>query len=78
MPSGPVLLDNTVLTNFALVGRPDLVLNLWGADCATTPAVFAEYQVGVLSRGLPANSWDALSQLSLQPGEQAYADNLPP
>jgi predicted nucleic acid-binding protein len=78
MASGPVLLDNTVLTNFALVGRPDLVLNLWGADCGTTNAVFAEYQVGVMSRGLPANSWDTLTQLSLQPAEQAYAATLPP
>jgi hypothetical protein len=25
----PVLLDNTVLTNFALVDRADLVMRLW-------------------------------------------------
>ena len=29
MTSRLILLDNTVLTNFALVGRPDLVLDLW-------------------------------------------------
>jgi predicted nucleic acid-binding protein len=78
MASGPVLLDNTVLTNFALVGQPDLVLNLWGADCATTVAVFAEYQVGVISRGLPAVNWDTLTQLPLQAVEHSYADKLPP
>lgn len=78
MAAGPVLLDNTVLTNFALVARPDLVLDFWGAHCATTLAVMAEYQAGVSTRGLPAGIWDVLDQLSLQPAEQDFADRLPP
>lgn len=36
MTSKLVLLDNTVLTNFALADRVDLVLGLWGQRCATT------------------------------------------
>lgn len=32
----PVLLDNTVLTNFALVGRSDLVMRLWPSGACTT------------------------------------------
>lgn len=78
MISGPVLLDNTVLTNFALVGQPELVLDLWGTTCATTTAVMAEYQAGIISRGLPTHSWDILTQLTLQPAEQTFADQLPP
>ena len=55
MTSRLVLLDNTVLTNFALVDRPDLVLDLWGPNCATTTEVMAEYQAGIIGRGLPAS-----------------------
>lgn len=76
MSSRYVLLDNTALTNFALVGRPDLILNLWGSDCATTTAVMAEYQAGIVSRGLPAQNWDSLTQLTLQPAEQVFADRM--
>lgn len=77
MASGPLLLDNTVLTNFALAGRSDLVLGL-AAEWVTTPSVMAEYRAGVAGRGLPANEWDSLVQLPLQPDEQAFADRLPP
>jgi len=73
-----ILLDNTVLTNFALVGRPNLVLDLWGADCATTTEVMAEYQAGIVGHGLPAHSWENLTQLTLQPAEQSFADQLQP
>ena len=38
----------------------------------------AEYQVGVTSRGLPADVWNPLLQLPLDAGEQAFADGLPP
>lgn len=78
MSSRHVLLDNTALTNFALVGRPELVLDLWGPECATTTAVMMEYQAGIASRGLPAHSWNNLTQLTLQPAEQTFADQLPP
>ena len=78
MTSRTVLLDNTVLTNFALVSRPDLVLDLWGTTCATTTAAMAEYRAGIISRGLSAGSWDDLTPLTLQPAEQAFADQLPP
>lgn len=76
--AGPVLLNNTVLTNFALVGRSDLVFSLWGAKCMTTTAVMSEYAAGVLGRGLPADSWKELAQWTLQPAEQVFADGLPP
>jgi predicted nucleic acid-binding protein len=73
-----VLLDNTVLTNFALVNRPDLVLDLWGSGSATTSAVMTEYQAGVTSRGLPADIWDPLLQLTPNSVEKDFAESLSP
>jgi predicted nucleic acid-binding protein len=42
-----VLLDNTVLTNFALVGQENLLLRLWPGVARTTTAAFGEYMAGV-------------------------------
>lgn len=52
----PILLDNTVLTNFALVNRVELVFKLWESNCTTTMAVMTEYQTGVASGLLPAKA----------------------
>ncbi|MCZ7672332.1 MAG: hypothetical protein M5U34_37025 [Chloroflexi bacterium] len=73
--SKPVLLDNTVLTNFALIGRSHLVLGLW-PDACTTPAVQAEYQAGVTTRQLPADVWQSLPIVTLTPAETAFANHL--
>lgn len=79
MPAfGLFLLDNTVLTNFSLVNREDLVLNLWGHRCATTTAVLNEYQVGVEGRKLPSDKWENLSRIELVPEELEFAKNLSP
>ena len=48
-----VVLNNTPLTNFALVQRPDLIFSLWSSAACTTPAVLAEYERGVSSGKLP-------------------------
>ena len=76
MPSRLVLLDNTVLTNFALIHRADLVLDLWAEAGATTPAVMAEYQVGVTARNLQPDAWLKLQVLTLSPPEIAFAEKL--
>ena len=76
--SRPILLDNTVLTNFALINRADLILDLWGTRCATTTAVIKEYQAGVASRGLPAKFWDKLAVLTPQPLEETTETGLSP
>ena len=39
----PVLLDNTVLINFALVDWQDLVMRLWPKAACTTPSALDEY-----------------------------------
>jgi predicted nucleic acid-binding protein len=38
----------------------------------------AEYEAGIVSHGLPRDSWSGLVQLTTQPNEQAYSDGLPP
>lgn len=55
------LLDNTVLSNFAAVGRPDLIRHALGADAATTEMVWREHQVGIQLGRLPAHDWSWLS-----------------
>lgn len=42
-----VLLDNTVLTNFALVGRTDMMVCLWPtAPCTTASALIDDLSPG--------------------------------
>lgn len=71
------LIDNMVLTNFALVNRPDLFQTLWGEACATTLAVIAEYRTGVDEGLLPDLSWDGLQRLDLSEVEASFAAKLP-
>lgn len=74
----PVLLDNTVLTNFALVGRTDLAMRLWPATACTTAAVLAEYGAGVAAGLLPPTAWDRLPVATLTEEEAHFAASLPP
>jgi predicted nucleic acid-binding protein len=75
--SKPVLLDNTLLSNFALIHRPQLVLTLWPGAC-TTSAVQDEYHRGIASRQLPADVWTPLPTVILSPAESAFAARLLP
>jgi predicted nucleic acid-binding protein len=77
MMAALVVLDNTVLTNFALVGRPELVLNLWGELACTTPAVENEYQVAVAAGLVSATAWADLPVVILTEAEAAFAAELP-
>ena len=77
MPARLVLLDNTVLSNFALVSRPDLIIDLWGSSSATTPEVMREYEAGIAGRGLRSGIWDTLTLLALGPVERDFAGRLP-
>lgn len=55
--SDPILLDNTVLSNLALVGEMDLVFRLWAGRIATTPDVLDEYEVAARAGLLPPRVW---------------------
>jgi len=72
----PLLLDNTILTNFALVDRAELVMRLWPAAACTTAAVVAEYGVGVAEGLLPADAWTDLPIVELTGEEETFAERL--
>lgn len=63
------LLDNTVLSNFTLVERADLVRRALGDDAATTEAAWQELQIGVDIGRLPSQDWSWLPVLSLTEDE---------
>jgi len=72
----PVLLDNTVLTNFALVGEARLVKHLWATRACTTPAALDEYEAGAASGMVPAEAWADLPLVTLTEQELAFAAGL--
>jgi predicted nucleic acid-binding protein len=72
----PVLLDNTVLTNFALVGEARLVEHLWATRACTTPATLGEYEAGAASGVVPAGHWANLPLVTLTKQELAFAGGL--
>jgi predicted nucleic acid-binding protein len=63
------LLDNTVLSNFTAIKRPDLVRLALGEDAATSEAAWAELQAGIHICKLPAQDWSWLPVLSLTEAE---------
>jgi predicted nucleic acid-binding protein len=74
--AGPVLLDNTVLVNFAAAERPDLVLQTWPGAVCTTPAVRHEYRQGVANDVLPESAWGQLPLCELTEEEVTFAGRL--
>ncbi|MFZ5822686.1 MAG: DUF3368 domain-containing protein [Chloroflexota bacterium] len=71
-----VLLDNTVLSNFALVRRTDLITGIW-KNCATTPQAWQEFQQGVLNGKSASGMWKRLQVISLSEVEIAFCKTLP-
>lgn len=49
------LLDNTVLSNFAVIARPMLVWMALGEEAATVEEPFAELQAGIQCGRLPSS-----------------------
>jgi predicted nucleic acid-binding protein len=65
-----ILLDTTVLSNFAHIERLDL-LRLALPDAATTPHVVAELERGLAAGYLPPCDWEWLELVELTPLEEA-------
>ena len=68
-----VLLDTTVLTNFARVELASAPLRLWGDQVYTTAEALAEYHAGAQTAGLPRLAWKELRILESTSEEQALA-----
>jgi predicted nucleic acid-binding protein len=71
-----VLLDNTVLSNFSIVRRPDLVRAAFVEQVGTTEQAFQEMQDGVAVGKIPACNWDWLARVTLTPVEQVQFETF--
>lgn len=71
-----VLLDNTVLSNLAVVGQMDLVFRLWEGRVCSTSAVLDEYHEAVVAGLLPPEAWIDLPIVPLERSESAFAGTL--
>ena len=65
-----VLLDNTVLTNFSIVQRPDLVRHAFTEPIGITPIIENELLVGVQTKQLIPCDWSWVTIISLTEVEQ--------
>ena len=66
-----VLLDNTVLSNFWIVQRPDLVCAAFVEQVSTTKQAFQEMQDGIAIGKIPACDWNWLTRVELTSTEKA-------
>jgi predicted nucleic acid-binding protein len=73
-----VLLDTTVLTNFALVGLTSIPKDLWGDNACTTSEVLEEYAAGVETGKLPRADWTQLKTIILSSEEQLFGVQMFP
>jgi predicted nucleic acid-binding protein len=71
-----IILDNTVLSNFALVGQIDLLPMAFGSALATVPQVLAEFDEGVSFGRVPTTDWHWLRLLQLSPDEKVLEQQL--
>lgn len=71
-----VLLDNTVLSNFAQAQIVSAVFSLWGNQICTTSEVSAEYAVGVITASLPRSAWKDLKVIEQTEEEKSFGLSL--
>lgn len=71
-----VLLDNTVLFNFSLIGRPELVRAAFVEQVGTTDQVLQEMQDGVEIGKIPPCDWEWLVRVTLAPGESVQFETF--
>jgi predicted nucleic acid-binding protein len=66
------LLDNTVMSNFCVVERPDLFRTTFGGEVATPQQAFSELIAGVQRGRLPDLDWSWLPIWTLQAAETPH------
>ena len=69
--SQQVLLDNTVLSNFALVGESRLLRDVLSYRAGTVAEVVSEFETGVLLSRVPQTDWSWLETHILTADEQS-------
>lgn len=73
-----ILLDNTVLSNFSTLQRPDLVRQAFLEEVVTTEHVFREMQAGVTIGRIPPCDWKWLKNVALTSPELVHFRRLTP
>lgn len=73
-----LVLDNTVMSNFALVGRTDWLRQVWPNMLVTTEEAWTELLAGERLGRLPSTDWTWLSILSLTDIERDMMARLVP
>lgn len=73
-----VVLDNTVMSNFALIGRADWLRAVWPGMLVTPGETWAELQAGVQLGHIPDIDWSWLTVLWLTEEECEARDELVP
>lgn len=71
-----ILLDNTVLSNFALIHHPEFLNQAFVEEIGTTEQVFQELKRGVELGRLPKSDWTWLQQLQLTDAEESQYRRL--
>lgn len=71
-----ILLDCTVLSNFAAVHRPEFIAQAFSEDISTTDAVFDELETGVRLRRISECDWSWLKKIQLTLAEQHQLQQL--
>lgn len=71
-----VLLDNTVLSNFSVIERPELVQIALAETAATVEEAYAELQTGIQRGKLTLCDWSWLQVFRLSDAERALYQRL--
>jgi predicted nucleic acid-binding protein len=70
------ILDTTILSNFAMVKRPDLIFSLWLKHACTTSAVMREYLETSDKVTYQPSYWKELNVLELTDQEETFCQQL--
>ena len=71
-----ILIDNTVLSNFALINRPEFIKCAFVEDIGTTKQVLNELDRGVELGRIPVCNWTWLHHLQLTSKEESQFQQL--
>jgi len=73
-----LVLDNTVMSNFALVGRAAWLPKFWPGKLVTSSDAWHELQAGIRLGRIPEADWSWLAVLTLTEEEREIRDQLVP
>jgi predicted nucleic acid-binding protein len=73
-----LVLNSTVISNFALIGRVGWLAQLWQAELVTSEQAMAELMDGVQRKRIPRTDWSWLGVVALSEEERELSEVLMP